>query len=198
MLTTERRDEILKQAELVNNCSEKYQLIHACYAIEKILQEQLHIAYQQEFNRLRKSIQEDKDTDKVNQYMQEAYELMKESNKKVRITIEYLEQIRENSARTTRTGNNVFCIALPLCMQNVRNPDGHIDVQKMKAIRHLMAHELGHVILHSDAIIPGNQNGTELMERNMEMEADCFADELIRLRQKRNEEIYKNENYKKF
>ena len=198
MLTEERKLEIQKQAVLVNSESEKYQLVHACSAIEKILKNQLHAIYQQEFSRLRKAIREESDVDKREQYMQEAKELMAESNKRVRIAIEYLEELNEDSARTTRTKNNLFTIVLPKCMQEVRGIDGHIDVEKMKSIRRLMAHELGHILLHAGSIMPGDQNGTETMREDMEEEADWFADELIKLRQERNREIYNNDNYTKF
>ena len=181
-------------AILVNKASEKYQLIHATFAIEKLFQEQKSRESQARVIELRNQLKEEDDPERQKQIHREAKELQKGEDKRIRILVNYISQLSESSARITKTPNNTFIISLPKSLENVRNSDGTINFGKMKQLRELMAHELGHVILHTGifalegipACIPGEE----------EEEAGFFAQRLLELRRERNSEIYNDNHYK--
>ena len=193
MLQKNRQDEIIEKATLVNRASEKYQLIHATFAIEKMFKDKLQVYYANEFEKIRKQLMKETEEEKKRLLYQKIRDLKNESNKKIKIIVDYMPQIKENSARTTKTQNNTFMISLPKSLENIRNDNGEIDFNKLKKLRHLMAHELGHIVLHS-GIMGFDEKKEEIAP---EEEADFFAEKLIELRRLRNKEIHENDNYEK-
>lgn len=194
MLQQGERNRIEDIAKIVNTASEKYQLIHATFAIEKMFKDKMQEHYQKEYEAIRQQLLNEEDEDKREQLYQSANDLQKESNKKIKILIDYLPQIKDNSARITKTHSNTFLIMLPKSMENIRDDDGNIDFKKLAKLRHLMSHELGHIVLHS-GVMDFGINKLNDISNDLEEEADCFAEHLIMLRKKRNEEIYKNKNF---
>lgn len=195
MLTETRGREIYEKAKMVNAVSDEYQLIHATFALEKIFNKELKEKYGQSIAELRKQIANESDAQKLATYSEKARELTDASRKqKVKISLIYVNEIDENSARTTKT-KNTYMILLPEKLKKIRNEDGTINIEKLKQLRHLMAHELGHILLHSNSIVNGEPQGTDLLGDMEEEEADYFAKHLIELRKMRNDELYKNSNY---
>lgn len=82
---------------------------------------------------------------------------------------------------------------LPKVMENTRQKDGKINIERLGRLHKLMAHELGHIVLHSGVL---NQNSEKINE-GPEEEAALFADRLISLRKERNSEIYDNQNFQR-
>lgn len=191
-LTEEKVAAINKIAQQINCASDEYQLIHATFALEKIFNEQQKNEFQDDIAELRKEAQAN---DGIGlETLRQRYEELRDSDKfkKVRISVRYAD-ISENSARTTKTKNS-YAILLPENLKKIRDSEGKIDYDKLKNLRKLMAHELGHIALHSSDI--GGSAGTGDFAGNREEEADWFAEQLIELRRKRNAEIYKDAHYK--
>ena len=184
-------------AMMVNKASEKYQLIHATFAIEKLFQEKMSRESNARVIELRNQLKEENDPERQKQIHLEAKELQKGEDKRIRILVNYISisQLPETSARIAKTPNNTFIISLPKSLENVRNPDGAINFEKIKQLRELMAHELGHIVLHTGIFqldgapicVPGEE----------EEEAEFFAQRLLELRRERNSEIYNVGHYKK-
>lgn len=192
MLQSNRKEEILECAKNINSASEKYQLIHATFATEKIFQEKIQQNYSEAYDEIRQEIKDTTDQEKLSKLLDKANELQNESRQKVRIVVEYLSKIKYGSARIIKRGKNNFQITLPKEMENIRNEDEKIDFDKLGILRKLMAHELGHVVLHSGILDDQNIEDVNL---GPDDEADFFADSLINLRRGRNEEIYENGNF---
>ena len=57
-----------------------------------------------------------------------------------------------------------------------------------------MAHELGHILLHTDYI---NEDGIIDEDGNKEEESNYFADIVLELRRQRNRDFYSDKNYEK-
>ena len=57
-----------------------------------------------------------------------------------------------------------------------------------------MAHELGHILLHTDYI---NEDGVVDEDGNKEEESNYFADTVLELRRERNRNFYSDKNYEK-
>lgn len=195
MLTDQKKKEIFEKAQKINLVSDEYQLIHATFALEKISNETLKSSYERNIAKLREKIRKEVNPEKLVQLFEEVKDLREaRRQKKIRISVIYLKEIDENSARTTRT-QNTYMILLPEGLKAVRNEDGSINLEKLKKLRHLMAHELGHIYLHSELIMKDDSDGTALFKGEQEEEADYFAEQLIMLRRKRNDELYKDGNY---
>ncbi len=198
MLSDERKEEIYSKAQDVNEISEKYQLIHATFAVQKMVNEKINQTYAQEFKKLRKVLLEDNLTDeKQRQILEKKKALEIESRKKrMNISIQYIDSLKGMNATTTKIGiyKNSFIISLPQELGSIRNQDGNFDYEKMRKLRWLMAHELGHILLHSDCI---DENGFLKKNGNEEDECDFFAESIIKLRQERNKKFYSNSNFSK-
>lgn len=176
----------------VNKISEKYQLIHATFAIEKLIEDKLRENVNAEIAEIRNQLALETDKDVQDRLFKQVQELKTDVGSKVRIIVEYLPQIEDDNARLTRSSRNTFLIFLPKSLENVRRSDGTIDFERMGRLRKLMAHELGHIILHTDILCPKE----DLTDEEKETQAELFAVTLIELRKERNEEIYSNAHYK--
>lgn len=185
-------DYIKSLAAEVNKISEKYQLIHATFAIEKLVEDKLRENVNAEIAQIRKRLALETDKDAQERLFRQVQELRTDVGSKVRIIVEYLPQIEDDSARLTRSSRNTFLIFLPKSMENVRNSCGTIDFERMRRLRKLMAHELGHIVLHTGILGPEEN----LTDEEKEEQAELFAVTLIELRKQRNEEIYSNAHYK--
>ena len=83
---------------------------------------------------------------------------------------------------------------MPKELEQIRNSNGDFHYAKMKDLRMLMAHELGHILLHTDCI---NEDGLIDEDGNKEEESNYFAETVIALRRQRNRNFYSNQNYEK-
>ncbi|MCM1542631.1 MAG: ImmA/IrrE family metallo-endopeptidase [Blautia sp.] len=196
MLSEELQDKIEKIATDVNSESEKYQLIHACSAIENLMNEKYQKTYEAEIEELKEKIKIcSVGSDDFKELINKVNDIKRESRKKhVTISVNYLSSLIGKNARTTRIGT-YFMISLPKEMEKIRNDDGTIDYDKMKEVRALMAHELGHVILHADLI---SEQGVGTMNQTKEEEAEVFAATVLKLRRDRNRQIFEDKGYEKF
>lgn len=198
MLSEERKKEIYEQAKKVNTVSEEYQLIHACYAVQKIINEHINRVYAEKFKEIReKLMDEDIDSDTTETLLKKKHELDKENQKsRINISIRYIDSLTGFNATTTRIGTykNTFIISLPKELGNIRSDSGEFHYDKMKSLRRLMAHELGHVLLHTDYI---NEDGVDDKDGNMEEESNYFAEVILNLRRERNKNFYSDSNFEK-
>ena len=193
-MDTAKKEEIEKRVCEINKASEKYQLIHATSAIEKIFQTKIQNDYKERYNEIKEKISNTSEQDEMYALFKEAEELNKESRQRVRIIVEYLSQIKPGNARIFRTENNNFQITLPKEMENIRKDDETIDFDRLKALRQLMAHEIGHVVLHSGVLDNNKDASLNRWDPNLgpEDEAEYFAEKLIELRKIHNEELHMN------
>lgn len=198
MLSEERKREIFEQAKFVNEISEEYQLIHACFAVQQIINDHINSTYEEKFKELRKSlIAEDVNGDTIETLLRKKRELESENRKKrINISIRYIASLKGSNATTTRVGTykNTFIISLPKELEQVRDGEGEFDYARMKVLRTLMAHELGHILLHTDYI---NEDGVVDEDGNKEEESNYFAEAILELRRERNRKFYSHQNFEK-
>lgn len=196
-----KANRIQELAVQVNETSEMYQLIHAMFAIEKMYRDNSSGQYKAKVGQILNRLSDPAlSTEERESLVQDAKNLKESYNKKINIMVDYIPQIQENSARITWTQNNTFMIVLPKSMESTRDADGKINFEVLAALRKLMAHELGHIVLHSGLFdSPCNVlSGHKQIEISTisEEEAELFADALISLRRDRNAEIYKDGRFR--
>ncbi|MBD5459252.1 MAG: hypothetical protein HDR27_11855 [Lachnospiraceae bacterium] len=78
--------------------------------------------------------------------------------------------------------------------KKIFDENGNYNYEVIQKIRQLMAHELGHLILHTDELlhIDGTQGSKLITDEEKEEETDCFGKQLLHFRKERNEKIYRD------
>lgn len=196
MLSQEQKNDIFNKVMQINQVSEGYQLIHACFAAQKIINDQINESYKKKFAELREQLlNAGNDDDTLTTLLNKKKELEIESRKsRINISVQYTSSLTGKNATTTRVGTykNTFTISLSDELRNIRNEDGTFDYEKMKALREVMAHELGHIVLHADCI---NEEGLQDIDANKEEESDFFSETVLELRKKRNKLFYSSKAF---
>ena len=191
MIADARKNEIQDLVSTIDRFSERYQLSHATVAIEKLYKEKIQKECQERYAELREQVKATTDPTILKELSLTAKEIQKDSKKRIHISIEYIDQIETNSSRIALSQQNMCIISLPKSKLNIRQDDGTVDKIAYHELRKLMAHELGHVVLHC-----GIFNNSPVLKTNIskseEAEADFFAEELLSLRDKYGEEFIKN------
>ncbi|MBQ9437307.1 MAG: ImmA/IrrE family metallo-endopeptidase [Lachnospiraceae bacterium] len=202
-MDADRKKEIREKALEVSKGAERFQLIHATYAARGMIKEIVTDYYKKRYDSLSARVREkmDKGIDDVDAEMKEKKELdamVKQSS--FHIDVDYINTYDEDTARVVKI-NNAFVINLPKSLADrIFDKNGEYNYEVIHKIRGLMAHELGHLLLHTGDLlqIDGTQGSKLITNDEKELEARYFADELIELRKKRNEKLYTDRAYQKF
>ena len=179
------------KAKEVNDISMHYQLAHATFACNKLL-EQIYDEYcKKQRNELKEQA---KSASK--EAIRSINEKLDELEKPCRIYIEYLEKIPEDGARVVRvplSNRTQLVMYLPKCILNeaVDPSTGWYKSSKaLKKLREITAHELGHIVLSPEKIFSScGTHGTKGITGEEEAMAKIFAKTLLELRKERNEKI---------
>lgn len=197
-----RKKVIRDKVEELTKESEQYQLIHATYAARTMIKSLVMKYYKARYEELLERISNKIEAgNNIESELQEKAEL--ESRTKQRsfhIDVEYIETRTDDMARVIKIENS-FVINLPRSLADrIFKENGEYDYDVIHKIRELMAHELGHLILHTDELlyIEGTQGSKELTDEDYEDEARYFANELIECRRERNKKFYEDKAYKNF
>lgn len=109
MLSQKRQKEIFALATQVNTISENYQLLHATFAVEEIFRERINTQYDRKLAVLRQKLKEPSlSKEGQDRLVQKFQDLRDQASKKQTIRVNYIPQIKEDSARITKTVNNTF------------------------------------------------------------------------------------------
>lgn len=202
-IDTKRVNEIIDKANYINNLSEHYQLMHATYAVQTCIKEEMQKLYKQELLRLYKDLKEGKDKNitKIKQRAQTVKSQLSrlKDEHSCNIHIKYLESVKEpTNARVTQIDDFFDIYLSSVLRENIFNTDGTYNYKTIRLIRELMAHELGHLVLHTQDLlnIKNTQGSKDIKDSSKEKEADLFKDELLKLRSERNRKMSEDENSK--
>jgi len=178
--------DILAKASDVNKISLDYHLTHAVFACDKLLADDFKKVGREKTQKLNKELQDayrKKDAITVARLVEEKKAL---SVKKYHIFVDYIDMAPE-AGRVIKAEDKLI-ISLPQKLAtDARDENGAFKTDGVQKLRMVMAHELGHVVLHTEALInTDNLNGSSDLQGQEEQEADLFAKELLRLRHERN------------
>ena len=196
MINSARRVEIRHKAEEVTQSAERFHMIHATYACQNLIKQVVMNDFKAKYDEL---------SDKIEQKMAMDFNCEDELKDKERfsillkqrtfhIDVEYINTMVDNAARVIKNDNS-FVICLPqLLLENMIDKDGKYNQEVLAKIRKFMAHELGHLVLHTDDIlkIDGTQGSLDIKDDEKEEEANLFGEKLIELRSKRNKRMYQD------
>ena len=188
-----RKQDIKEKARYINRLSEQFQLVHATYAVQEHIEKIVREYYQEKLRQLKKRIalKLERGLDAGDELKEKA--ILEEDIKKKRfpINIGYISISDENLARIVKV-NNSFTIYLAASLRNtIFNKDGEYNYEVINKIRHLMGHELGHLVLHTKELLDeeGTQGSWTIRDIEKESEANLFEKELLELRKERNKKI---------
>lgn len=194
-MDTGRKNEIKAKAKEINDFSEQFQLLHATHASQEFIKDIVREAYQEKLREVKKRIDE-----KTERNLDATKELKEKEDlervigeNRFLIDVDYID-VEPEIARVTKVGK-FFSIYLARSLKDsMKKEDGRLDYNVIRDIRELMAHELGHIVLHTKEVLSeeGTQGTLNIKDSEKEQEAKLFADELLNLRRLRNEQIRKD------
>ena len=202
-MDTKRITEIGDIAKKVSHISEQYQLIHSTYAcqmlVKQIIMDEYTKKYDELSDRIEKKISEGHKYDQEQLEKEELDMLIKQRS--FHIDVAYIDTTSDEAARIVKI-DNAFVINLSKSLATqIFNTDGSYNYVTIHKIRKLMAHELGHIALHTKELfyINSTQGSKLIIDPKKEEEADLFGKNLLELRKLRNEIIYQDGGaHKKF
>jgi len=188
-----RKNEIREKAKEINDLSEQFQMVHATYATQEYIKSIVKDFYQKKLDDLKARIAEkiQKDLD-ITQELEEKeqLEVVIKRNRAI-INIDYIDIPDEKVARVVKV-DNAFTIYLAASLRDSIFTESHdYNYTTIQKIRELMAHELGHLTLHTKDLLleDGTQGSITIEDDEKEAEANFFGEKLLDLRKERNKKI---------
>ena len=191
-----RKKEIRQKAKEVETVAERYQLIHATYACQSIIRDSITAHFKTHYDELKRKIEEKANRgmnfDEEEKEKKELEEKLK--NNGFHIDVSYINTDPEDAARIVKIENAFVIYLSKAYLDNIFTSTGKRNYQVIQKIRSLMAHELGHLVLHTEDLLKTDSlQGSKLIKaEEKEYEANYFRDELLEYRRQRNEEIQKD------
>jgi len=191
----ERVKEIKDIAKRVYCISFNYHLTHAVFGSDGFLLQSRKEKYNAELKDLNEKLQvaiREKNTVEEDTLKAKADQLLKDLKKrKYRILIDYVDMDDPDGGRVISIEDNLL-IQLPLKHTlNIKDKStGELQTEAVKKVRNIMAHELGHIILHNNLLSEFKLQGSEHPDlKSVDWEAKVFATELLRLYRKKDHRI---------
>jgi len=191
--------EVKQKAKQVNDISMDYHLTNAIFACSRIVQSEFKEYIDEKSKVLKERLLAAENAgsiEKINEINKEIAQL------KAPLWI-HVEYISKGKGRVIFTPeSNRFVITLPGdLLTETRKPDGTYNPEGLKKLRYLTAHEIGHIALQTkDLLNIESTQGTINLDgkKEAETDADIFAKELLALRHKRNEKLFKSGMWEAF
>lgn len=189
-----RQKYIEEQAEKISHDSEQFQLTHAMYACTARIKEDVMKHHKMRYDVLYDIIANKKRRKENLDIEREEFQELKIiiNNKVFHIDVEYVGT-GTDEARIVQTKSRLVISISRGSEGKIYNEDKSPNYGTIREIRKLMAHELGHIVLHTDELLEneGTQGSKLITDEEKEAEANFFAEVLLALRKKRDDEIRK-------
>jgi hypothetical protein len=178
-----REKEVIERAKKVYDISFDYHLTHAVFGGDKLLLIDLKGSNEAEVANLRDDLRvatRGKNEAQIKDLMDKIDKLKKNLKyRKYHIMIDYIKMDDPDGGRAVKA-NNKLIISLPQKLtKDIMNDDGRLQKNIVEKIRGKMAHELGHIVLHTEQLPNDLESGNKLDD--LDWEAEIFAKELLRL-----------------
>lgn len=174
-------------AKEISEIANQFRLAHLTNACDKYLKNYLRELVEEDYNQIHVNYEKEisrngKDTSEAKRL----YEDMVYYNtiSSYRIVVNYSEHIPVGKARVSMY-RGMFEIALPRELQKqIIKDDNEIDINALVKLQEAIAHEIGHLALHTKLIEIGKDSSNIKGEK--EAEANYFTEELLELEKQRN------------
>jgi len=187
-MTEERKKEIKTRAKNVYDISLNYHLTHAVFGSDGLLIRDRMEAKNEELLKLNKALgaaKREKNTAMEAKLMAEAKKLKGELKRKYHILIDYVKLTDDESGRVIKIDDKLIIELPEKLTSGIMDYDtGELQKETTAAVRKIMAHELGHIVLHTEEVPSGDLQGDAKL-KHLDDEAKVFATELLRLYSKK-------------
>jgi hypothetical protein len=179
-----------QKAGEINEISLDYHLTHAVLACDKSIEDNYKKINKETTSKLNLDLQKalrEKDNNEIAKLL-ETKKSLKLS--KYHIFVDYVKMNDPEAGRVVKSENKLI-ISLPkILIENSRNEDGSYSEEGVRKIREIMAHELGHIALHTDELLKiDSLQGSKDLAEDLEKEARWFSAKLLCLRHERNRKM---------
>jgi len=178
-----RKKEIKNRAKKVYDISFGYHLTHAVFGGDRLLVTDLMDANRQVISDLKNDLLaavREKNAELIDMLMAKIgmYERTLKSRKN-HILIDYVPMKDIDGGRVIKVDDKLI-ISLPEALCDNIIVEGKLQREPVDKIRKKMAHELGHIVLHTEQVVEYDMSGTAKL-KDLDWEAEEFAKELLRL-----------------
>jgi hypothetical protein len=179
-----RKKEIKGRAKRVYNISFDYHLTHAVFGSDGLLISDRMEEKSKAINELNQSLVDaarQNDNALIEKLMNDIKEKAKIKGRNYKILIDYSSMMKDPCGGRVITVGDQLNITLPEKLRkDLKNDDDKLIDENVQKIKKIMAHELGHIVLHTDFLSQDDLIGSSGLN-DLDWEADEFAAELIRL-----------------
>jgi len=189
--TEARTRDIKAIAKKVYNISFDYHLVHAVFGSDGLLFINRKENYKDQLIEINKKLQAAKrenNTGLETELKAEAEELLRNIKKrKYYILVDYVALNDLDGGRVVNLDNNLHIQLSQKLTENIREKAaGELQKETVENIQNIMAHELGHIVLHAEQLPSSNLQGSynETL-KDVDWEAQVFATELLHLYRKK-------------
>lgn len=191
MLETERKNKIKSIANHIFKKSKNYFLSHSVMAVEKYIYYKIKKDSNDELQEIANEIKKKRGklTKERKAILEKRKNYILKNSSRFHIFVDYID-ISEDSGRAILVNNKNIEISLS---KSLIEEEDNLD--KHKKLRKILAHELGHIMLHRH-LLDKSTNGTQnINTHNEEIEANLFATTLLELKSKFYKETLENKEY---
>lgn len=181
--TEKRKTEIKAKAKRVYDISFGYHLTHAVFGGDRLLISDLKEANKEAIEKLKDALRvaaREKNTALVDELMAKIAMLERTlKSRKQHILIDYIPMKDTDGGRVIRVDDKLI-ISLPEALCENTIIESKLQKEPVEKIRKKMAHELGHIVLHTEQLPEYDLSGSARL-KDLDWEAEEFAEELLRL-----------------
>jgi len=100
------------------------------------------------------------------------------------ILIDYVNMGDSNGGRAIKTDDKLIITLPRKIIENILDGDGNLQMVSVNNVQKIMAHELGHIVLHADLLSKHDTMGSNKLDY-MDWESEIFVKELLGLYRKK-------------
>jgi len=187
-----RKEEIKARAKKVYDVSFDYHLTHAAFGSDRLLVSDLMKANKETVAKLNDALKaavRERKTALVDELMVKIAVLERTlKSRKHQIIIEYVPMDDLYGGRVINIDEKMIIMLPKKIIENIMDGDRKLQKEPVEKVRKKMAHELGHIVLHTDLVPMYDLVGTGKLNE-LDWEAEVFAEELLSLYKKRDHRI---------
>jgi len=187
-----KEEDIKAKARKVYDISFNYHLTHAIFGADWLLMDDARNANKKNIEKLKNDLlkaSREKKSMLVKRIMKKIEECENSLLRKHHILVDYINMDDPGAGRVIKV-NGKLIISLPkkIIEDIVEKDTGKLNKDAVNNLRRIMAHELAHIVLHTDHVPGDDLQGAKKLEE-LDGEAKIFVDELLHLYSKRDHRI---------
>jgi len=188
----ERKKEIRARAKKVYNISFDYHLTHAVFGGDRLLVSDLMEANKETVAKLKDALKAaviEKNAPLVDELMVKIGVLERSlKSRKHQILIEYVPMDDPGGGRVINIDGKMIIMLPKKIIENIMDDNKKLLKESVDKVRKKMAHELGHIVLHTDLVPVYDLVGSGKLD-SLDWEAEVFAEELLSLYKDRDHRV---------